>query len=190
MAKRTFADLKKSMPLYKFNLLCREIATEYAYSDLSKATTYFTCKYNITKSCYQRVKEYAVIHFLVSDYVVSLMEEKASANQQRNTVGSSGFKVKNHYNKLRSKRKDFISSLAVEYAEHPEIPYRVLVANCGRSVEGYFSLIYIAFVGDYGITDDMAKKIIARMFSDCPSNDKIPTLCKAVDIFWSNRIAK
>ena len=189
MAKRTFTDLKSSMSLEWFNLLCREIATEYAYSDLSKATTYFTWNYNITKSCYQKIKEYAVIHFLVSDYVVSLMEEKASANQQRNTVGSSGYKVKNHYSKLRSKRKDFIRSLAIEYAEHPEIPYRDLIASCGRSVKGYFSMIYIAFVGDYGITDDIAKKIIMRMFSDCPSDDKIPTLCKAVNIFWSKRNA-
>lgn len=190
MAKRTFTDLKGSMSLEKFNLLCREIATEYAYSDLFKATTYFMNYYDITKSCYQQTKDYAVKHFLVSDQVVDLMEKKAIANLQRNTVGSSGYKVKNHYSKLRSKRKDFIHSLATEYAEHPEIPYSTLVANYGRSVQGYFSMIYFAFVGDYGITDEVAKKIVMRMFADCPSDEKIPTLCKAINILWSERMAK
>lgn len=190
MAKRTFTDLKGSMSIEKFNLLCREIATEYAYSDLFKATTYFTNHYNITKGCYQKVKEYAVIHFLVSDYVVDLMEKKASANQQRSSVNSSGYQVSNHFKKLRTKRKDFIHSLATEYAEHPEIPYKILIANYGRSVGGYFSMIYFAFVGDYGITDEVAKKIVMRMFADCPSDEKIPTLCKAINILWSERMAK
>lgn len=189
MGKRTFTQLKKSMTLRQFNLFCRDIANEYAFSGLFKARTYFTENYNITESCYQKIKDYAVTHFLVSDYVVDCMESKSAGNQAR-SAGVEGKSSNKHYDELRAERNKFIFELAEEYIEHPEISLGQLIESRGRNPEGYYYMLYIAFVGDYGVTFEMAKKMVARMFNDCPSEDKCIVLCAAVEKLWSERNAK
>ncbi len=189
MGKRTFTQLKKSMTLRQFNLFCRDIANEYAFSGLFLARTHFTTTYNITESCYQKIKDYAVTHYLISDYGVDLMESKSVGNQAR-SARVEGWSSNKHYAKLREERKKFVFEIAEEYIEHPEMTLGQLIESRGRNPEGYYYMLYIAFVGDYGVTFEMAKKMVARMFNDCPSEDKCITLCAIVETFWSERNAR
>ena len=186
MAGRTFTELQKSMTLVNFNKFCKRLAEEYARTDVFHARSFFIEKFNVSESCYQKIKDYAVTHYLVSDYIVDCMEKKATGNQKRRaeTSGISSYK---HYRELRAQRRKFVFELAKEYAEHPEISREELIKKYGRYTEGYVHMLMAAFVGDYGVSFELAKKMQIRMLMDCNSESDCAKLSKSFEWLWQER---
>lgn len=168
MAKRNFSQLQKSMTARELNSFAKRIAMEYAYSDVYKATMYFTDKYNISRSCYGRVKDYAVTHFLVSDDTIKKMIEKAQANQKRHSKTAGGTTIK-HYDELMAERRKYALEIVKEYIENPQKPVRQLAEKRGITDKEYYSIICFAFEDEKITSFEQAKEISARMSKERPS---------------------
>lgn len=134
MAGKTFSDLKKSMSLEDLNKYCYTIANDYARSEDREDREDFMIRYGIKESCFNRIINYAVIHYLVSDWAVKQMEEKAKRNQQRH--GASGISSYYHYQKLRSQRRAFAIDMAKFFVENKDKPIEFFIEKYGRSKRG------------------------------------------------------
>ena len=105
--RRNYSFLQKTMNEMELEDFCRKIATEYAKLPQRKAVTYFTEKYDITKSCFYRILNIAVKTNLVSREIIRSMEAKAIANQ-RSHASYAGRTSVEHYEKLRKERDEYI----------------------------------------------------------------------------------
>ena len=126
--KRSFAKIKNTMNLKDFESFCRRIATQYAKSNGEFSGSYFMRTENISRDCFYKVLDEAVVRNLISDELVDKMEMKAIANQ-RNHAKNAGETSKQHYAILRKKRNEYIiclysdaeiNELAKDFAESIE----------------------------------------------------------------------
>lgn len=186
MAGRTFARLKSEKTTEELNRFCRKLAEEYARTHATCASTYFTTEYDITVSCYNSVKDYAVTHFLVSDKTVERMRQKAKENQGAHCY-RAGASTDKHYYALMRKRRKFVYDLAQEYALSTEVPVEELLEKYGRDSQGYFFIIREAMIGDYGITTEVVKKIQIRMILDATDELECCRISGSFSEIWRRR---
>lgn len=108
--KRSFSKLKNSMNLMEFESFCRRIASQYAKSNEQYSGSYFMKTENITRECFYKILDEAVIRNLVSEEMVDKMEIKSITNQKNHAV-NAGESSKKHYAMLRKKRNEYIICL-------------------------------------------------------------------------------
>ena len=186
MAKN-FSDLKKIKTIREFNKLCAEIAREYAETDIFQAETYFTEEYGITPSCYRKMKEYAVTHYLVSDWIVGKMEEKAKANQTRSCSYSRGKSSSTYYSKLLQERRKYCVGLMRDFATS------ILTVHDFVEIHGIFDARLFASIIKEALTTkdafqyDEIKQIQIRMMQECTSMMDMKWMCEFFLEIWKTR---
>ena len=164
---RNFTNLKKNMSLEQLNKFCRNISEEYAKTPYCISRTYFCNTYNITQSCYEKVKEYAIVNFLVSDSIVELMRDKAVANQQFHSehAGTSTWEKFDRLMEIRSENliRDIARKYAVEFAYNPDISKSDLAASHGMKLAEYERCLVMAIeenIADDNTVDAMEERSI------------------------------
>lgn len=166
--KRNYSYLKKSMSHEDFKDFCKRIANEYAKSEDSFSCSYFVKEENITKSCFYKVIEEAVVMNLVSEDTVNKIEAKSISNQQNHkNLGETTIRK---YARLRKKRNEYIFSLysdeeirtiAKEFAEREEnVSKKDFAKKYDLSIPVFDALLKKAFIQN--IADDETCKTIER----------------------------
>ena len=167
--KRSFSKLKRSMNLKDFESFCRRIATQYAKSDGQYSGSYFMKTENITRDCFYKILDEAIIRNLVSDELVDKMEAKAIVNQ-KNHAPNAGETSRNHYAILRKKRNEYIicsfseieiKVLAEDFAELVQQTKADFAKRNGISVSVLDALLKKAFVENIA-DDETCRKIEKR----------------------------
>lgn len=169
MKKRSFRDLSKSMTAIQIDNFCKRIAESYANSETKFARSYYTEHENISKSCFYKVLERAVILNLVSEKTVNKMERKAELNQSVHAKGA-GMTSKEKYAILRKKRNEYIiflysdeeiTELAKDFANHPEISKAQFAERYDVSIQVIDTLLKKAITENL-IDDEIFAKIEER----------------------------
>ena len=181
-----FTDLKKSMSLQELNRMCIEIATEYAETNLFHAETYFMEKYNITRSCYNKAKEYAVTHYLVSDSIVNRMQEKAIENQARSSY-SRGNSSKSHYNRLRQERKKYCISLIKKFETYIFSPSEFMKEHEIPCQDTFYVIVREALTTEREFPFESVRQIQSRFILDCKSKADIVNTSRLFELIWKQR---
>ena len=167
--KRSFTKVKNYMNLKEFESFCRRIATQYAKSDGEYSASYFMKTENITRNCFYKILEEAIIRNLVSDELVEKMEAKAIANQKNHAV-NAGETSRTHYAMLRKKRNEYIicsyyeiekKALAEEFAEAVNETKSDFAKRNGINTAVLDTLLKKAFTENL-IDDETCKKIEKR----------------------------
>ena len=120
-----FKDLERTMSVRGLNDLAIEMAELYANSAaITKAD--LAQENDMTVKLVSELLDYAVVHSLVSEATVGLMERRALSNQKRHSPDGETFSAKAHYSELRKKRveqvvfsfsESRINELAVSFAD-------------------------------------------------------------------------
>ncbi len=126
--RRNYTQLKNSMTLIEFEKFCKKIANQYAYSNSEYSSSYFCRNENITRACFYKILDDAVIKNLVEEETIQKMESKAILNQ-KNHAANAGTTTKSHYSTLRSKRNQYIISL------YSDVEIKILAEDFAESVE-------------------------------------------------------
>lgn len=125
---RTFKEVKEKLTTTEFENFARKIAKQYANFEPHFSAFYFVRQEDITKDCFYKLLEEAIIRGLVSEEEVEKMEQKAIKNQKAHS-SVLGKRTINHYRKLRKERdehlislfsEEMIKNLAEDFANHPE----------------------------------------------------------------------
>lgn len=159
---KKFADFKRRNSLS--NDIIKQMITEYANSELDLARTYFSNKYNISKSIFYKARDYAVICCLVDEDTCKRIKKKTVENYKRHNPKNTSNGALAHFSDLRVKRQEFLNTfsdneirdIAFKYAE-------------GISVKN------IAFgydIGEFGIKL-LLKKGIVLLVVDKETTDSI-----------------
>ncbi len=167
--KRNYSYLKKHMSQEDFKSFCKRIANQYAKSDNHFSSSYFMKTENITKSCFYRVVEEAVVRNWVSEDMVNKIEAKSISNQKYHAQNAGESTIRK-YAELRRKRNEYIFSqysdaeikeLAKAFAERSdEISKRDFAKKYDLSIMVLDALMKKAFVEN--IADDETCKTIER----------------------------
>lgn len=159
-----FKQMQKQMGISKFNKYCATIASDYGRSETQYAGTHFSETYGISKDCFYKVLDYAVVHYLVTDWVVNLMEAKAQRNTESH--GSTGLSSLKHYQELREKRRQFVYDLSRDFVKNEDKPLSYFLEKYGREAKGFRAILEKGLDGAeyYGITPEMASTIQYRIF--------------------------
>lgn len=164
--RRNYSYLKKNISSTEFKDFCRKIANQYANSEGHFSYSYFCEKENITKSCFYRVIEEAVIMNWVSEDTVNKIEAKSIFNQKYHAQNAGGTTLRK-YAELRKKRNKYIISLysneeikniAKEFAENFEVTKKDFAKKYDISIVVLDTLLRKAFVEN--IADDEICKAI------------------------------
>ena len=98
-----FKDLERTMSVRGLNDLAIEMAELYANSAaITKAD--LAQENDMTVKLVSELLDYAVVHSLVSEATVGLMERRSLSNQKRHSPEGESFSAKHHYAELRRKR--------------------------------------------------------------------------------------
>lgn len=167
--KRNYSYLKKHMSQEEFKTFCKKVANQYAKSDDHFSSSYFVKTENITKSCFYRVIEEAVVRNWISEEIVNKVEAKSISNQKYHAQ-NAGETTLRKYAELRRKRNEYIFSLysdekirniAKEFAERKEnISKRDFAKKYDLNIVVLDALLKKAFVEN--IADDEICKTIER----------------------------
>lgn len=167
--KRNYSYLKKHMTPEDFKNFCKRIANQYAKSDDHFSSSYFVKVEEITKSCFYRVIEEAVVRNWVSEEVVNKIEAKSISNQQYHAKNAGETTIRK-YAELRRKRNEYIFSLysdeeirtmAKEFAEREEnVSKADFAKKYDLNISVLDALLKKAFVQN--IADDEICKTIER----------------------------
>lgn len=159
-----FKRMQKTMEMVKFNQYCATLASDYGRSESKYTGGYFADQNGISEKCFWQVLDYAVIHYLVEDWVVNLMESKASGNQAEH--GSTGMQSLRHYQNLRDLRRQFVFNLARDFARDEGNSIADFLEKYGRTGEGLQKILEDAMekADYYGLSPDMVTTIQFRIF--------------------------
>jgi len=164
------------------------MAEEYADTSEELAVSYFTEMYDITESCYQKIKDYAVVHYLVSNLTVTAMKSKAMSNQEAHCA-HAGESTNKHYAQLFAERGKYVQSVALEYAEHTDIPLEQLLEKHGRSRKEYWIMLKEAMCGARScrVTTEVTKQIQIRMLRESVDDEQCARISRLFAEVWENR---
>ena len=176
--KRSITQLKKTMNYEEFNVFCGLLAKQYANSETQFARTYFCERYNISKNCYYKILEYAIVTNLVSDKVVSRMMNKAIANAEAHAIGG-GNAVNIHYNKMLAQRNNYILlqipeqtivNFANDFADNPDISKYDLAEAYEISLK-IAELILVKAIEENIVPDHVVDSIESRSIINADKED-------------------
>lgn len=100
MAKRTARDFTRKQ--------IWEIASLYASTESIYSSEYFSHNHEISQNTFYKLIEKAVIEGVVDDRTVANIAAKAAFNSFRKAGEKGENRTKKHYDKLNSKRKEYI----------------------------------------------------------------------------------
>ena len=158
-----FRHMQAQKGTIHFNKLCTQMATDYALSDNTKTGKYFADRKGISESCFWQMIYHAVEYCLVDDEIVDMMEQKASENLKQ--FDGSGMRSKQHYEKLREKRRLFVYKVAIRFARnviaHEGKSFRYFLEEYERNEESFVKLLELAMkrAKYYGISQRHVKAI-------------------------------
>lgn len=127
--KRSFGELKKQMSLDEFNDFCQKLTKEYANSEARFSRSYLCNYYDISKDCYYKVMEFAVVMDLVTEEEFNKMLNKSVANQNMHSEGAVSSSIAK-YAKMYAARCEYIAlsfiddevrRIAKDFADNPDI---------------------------------------------------------------------
>ena len=116
---RTFTFLKKNMTKENFESFCRKLTKEYADSNSFFSAKYFCKQYDIAKSCFEKIKEYAVVNNLVSDDTVKAIMKKSIENQKRHCKKAGETTVEKYGRLISERKKNLEKDVINELVENP-----------------------------------------------------------------------
>lgn len=165
--RRSFSKLKHSMNLMEFESFCRKVATQYAKSDGQYSGSYFMKTENITRDCFYKILDEAVIRNLISEELVDKMESK-SINNQKNHATNAGESSKQHYAMLRKKRNEYIICL------YSDIEIKILAEDFAESIEESKK----DFAKRYEISTPVLDVLLKKAFTENIADDMT---CKKIE---------
>ena len=129
-----------------------KMVTEYANSEPDFARSYFSEKYNISKSIFYQARDFAIIFCLVDGETCKKVKRKTVANYKRNNPKNRTNGSISHFSKLCVKRQDLLNSFSDTEIRNIAFKYQE-----GISVKN----IALAYgLGEYGIKLLLKKGII------------------------------
>ncbi len=162
--ERNFTDLKKELSLDELKKLSKTVATDYAESEYCTSYLIFVLRYNITKSCFYRLIEEAIVKNYVSDEMICKMQKKAISNQQAHNL-SAGASSVNRYAQLRKKREVYrCKQVATYFAQNPQLSKYEVAEEYNLTVKQLYGLLYNAFVKNV-VNNKICKLIEKRSLS-------------------------
>lgn len=165
---RSFTKLKNSVSLLEFESFCRRIAIQYAKSDGQYSSSYFMKAENISRDCFYKILDEAVIRNLVTDEIVDKMEAKAILNQKRHAI-NAGETSKQHYAQLRKKRNEYIIFL------YSDIEIKILAEDFAKSTNETKA----DFAKRNGVSISVLDTLLKKAFTENIIDDEI---CKMIEM--------
>ena len=181
--KRNYSYLKKHMSQEEFKTFCKKVANQYAKSDDHFSSSYFVKTENITKSCFYRVIEEAVVRNWISEEIVNKVEAKSISNQKYHAQ-NAGETTLRKYAELRRKRNEYIFSLysdeeirniAKEFAERPVSSY---IVNEIEFAERKENISKRDFAKKYDLNIVVLDALLKKAFVENIADDEI---CKTIE---------
>lgn len=157
---RTFTILKKQMDQEKFNDFCVTIVLEYANSPALYAAKYFCNRYDITKSCYQKIKDYVVVNNLINDTIVQLMIQKSIKNQMANCEKAGSSTIIKYERLMEEREKNKCKRIAELFAYNPTKSKKELASMMGITTREVDTLLLKAI--EENIVTDVVVDAIER----------------------------
>lgn len=174
-----------------FKTFCKRIANQYAKSDDHFSSSYFVKAENITRSCFYRVIEEAVVRNWISEDTVNKIEAKSISNQKYHAQ-NAGESTLRKYAELRRKRNEYIFSqysdaeikeLAKAFAERSEeVSKRDFAKKYDLSIVVLDALLKKAFVENIA-DDEICRTIERRSFQ----RDSSKRTVEFFEYLWSER---
>ena len=147
---KKFADFKKRHSLS--NDVIIDMISSYANSELDLASSYFSEKYNISKSTFYKARDYAVIFCLIDEDTCKSLKKKTIANYKLHNPNETSTGPLSHFSNLRIKRQEFLNTFSDNE----------IISIAHKYVEG-ISVKNLAFeydIGEYGIKLLLRKGIV------------------------------
>lgn len=135
-----------------------KIAKEYANSDYDLASTHFSEKYNVSKSVFYKIRDYAVIFCLIDEDCCKRLKKKTLANYERNNPNGTITGPENHFSELYEKRQEFLDSFSEN--DIKDIAYKYAE---GVSTE---NIAFLYDTGKYAIKVLLKKGIVLLIVDD------------------------
>jgi len=85
----------------------REIATEYANTELAYSYSYFEREYEISQATFYNILQKSIIESIVNDEIAKRIGEKLAANSEKKAGEPAAIRSKRHHEHLIMKRKTF-----------------------------------------------------------------------------------
>lgn len=85
----------------------REIATEYATTNLAYNHSYFEKEYEISEATFYNILQKSIVESIVNDEIAKCIGKKAQANSEQKAGKYAGIQTKRHQEHLLMKRKTF-----------------------------------------------------------------------------------
>lgn len=181
MKKRSFTQLKKEKDVKELNSLCKKVVESYAKSSGEFSQTYYCDHYNISKSCFGRMRDYAVITELVSEDIAWKATQKGISNQQAHSSEAGRIAMQHYYDLLRKRVEYIIYSFSAEeikeiaerFANESSLSKAELATKTDTSIKVIDNLLKRAIIENI-ISDEIFEKIKERSIknSATPSNTK------------------
>lgn len=105
--QQKFSSFKKRYKLSNEDII--KIATEYANSSLEFSRSYFTSKYNFSTSAFYKLREYAIVCYLVDNDLYEKIREKSLTNFKNNNDKNSAIPSIAYFDKLLILRTQFLN---------------------------------------------------------------------------------
>ena len=153
---RQFVDFKKRHSLSNQDIT--QMITEYADSDLDFAKSYFSEKYNISKSVFYKARDYAVIFCLIDEETCKKLKRKTVANYKRNNPKQTTKGPVLHFADLCVKRQQFLNAFSDN--EIKDIAYKY---EEGISTK---NIAFLYDIGEYGVKMLLKKGIVLLIVDD------------------------
>jgi len=147
---KQFIDFKKRNSLS--NEVIKKIMVEYANSDFEHASSFFCNKYDISKSIFYKLRDYAVIFCIIDEDICKQVKRKTIENYKRNNPNGSTKGPVDHFSELYVKRQQFINTFSDN--EIKDIAYKYAEGVSTKNIAFAYD------IGEYGVKMLLKKGIV------------------------------
>lgn len=153
---KQFTDFKKRHSLSNQDIT--KMMTEYANSEYDLASSYFSEKFNISKSIFYKVRDYSVICCLVDEELCKRIKRKTIENYKRNNPKGSTKGPVDHFSELCVKRQQFLNTFSDN--EIRDIAYKYAEGVSTKNIAFAYD------IGEYGVKMLLKKGIVLLIVDD------------------------
>lgn len=147
---KQFIDFKKRHSL--LNQEIKQIMVEYANSDFEHASSFFCNKYDISKSIFYKLRDYAVIFCIIDEETCKQVKRKTIENYKRNNPNGSTKGPVDHFSELCVKRQQFLNTFTDN--EIKDIAYKYAEGVSTKNIAFAYD------IGEYGVKMLLKKGIV------------------------------
>jgi len=178
--KRSFTTIKKTMESDELEKFCKKIAEEYANSEPNFSRRYFCKQYRISESCYDKIKELAIVTDLVTDDIVEKMLAKSIANQNLHSNGAGISSIKKFAEMYKERHKhialsygeDDVREITEYFADNPNISKQDIAKERGIPTK-VLEIILARAIEENIVDDSIVERIEERSLRNThPSNNQ------------------